>query len=240
MTNYNDNTLSCAIVEDEPLALGMMTKYVRQTPFLRFEGGFRSAEKILEKFATGFAPDLIFCDIHMPKMSGMDLSRYLPKNTRVIFATAYRQYAVDGYKVNAIDYLLKPVSYSDFLAAANRALDIISKDRNARSEGRASTICVKSDYRTHVLQLDDIDRIEGMGDYVKIVFSDGSHILSLMRLKDIYEELPKDRFLQVHKSHIVRLAAIDAFTSKSLEVGGYSVPVGINHRSSVEERLNGR
>lgn len=236
----NPQIITCAVVEDEPLALQMMEKYVRQTPFLKFEGGFRSAEKILAAFDSGFAPDLLFCDIHMPKMNGMELSRHLDERTKVIFATAYRQYAIEGYKVNAVDYLLKPISYGDFLAAAQHAAKEIEKERNAPGKNVATTISIKSEYRTHVVRFEDIDRIEGMGDYVKIVFSNDSHLLSLMRLKDLYSQLPEGEFIQVHKSHIVRLAAIRSFNSKSLEVGGFSVPIGANHRSRVEKALSGR
>ncbi|MBQ0123583.1 MAG: response regulator transcription factor [Bacteroidales bacterium] len=232
--------ITCAVVEDEPLALQMMEKYVSQTPFLRFEGGFRSAEKILAAFDSGFAPDLLFCDIHMPKMNGMELSRHLNDKTKVIFATAYSQYAIEGYKVNAVDYLLKPISYEDFLAAAKHAAREIEKESNAPQRNVPATISIKSEYRTHVVRFEDIDRIEGMGDYVKIVFSNGSYLLSLMRLKDLYRQLPEDDFIQVHKSHIVRIAAIKSFNAKSLEVGGFSVPIGANHHSQVERVLSGR
>lgn len=237
----NTEILTCAVVEDEPLALQMMENYVKRTPFLKYEGGFQSAERLLEAFGTGLSPDLLFCDIHMPKMSGMELSRHLNGKTKVIFATAYSQYAIEGYKVNAVDYLLKPISYEDFLSAARHAAKEIEKERNNTADVNVpSSISLKSEYRTHVVKFEEIDRIEGMGDYVKIFFSNGSHLLSLMRMKDLYQQLPEGVFLQVHKSHIVRLDAVKSFNSRSLEVAGFSVPIGANHRSRVKEALSRR
>lgn len=153
--------LSCAIIDDEPLAVELMESYARKTPFLELRASFGSGVAACETLRE-HPVDLLFCDIQMPGLNGMELSRMLPEETRVIFTTAFSQYAVEGFRVRAIDYLLKPVSYADFLGAANKALEWFEMKRRAEGnapagECRPQSIFVKTEYRLQQIELDRID-----------------------------------------------------------------------------------
>ncbi|WP_410084420.1 LytR/AlgR family response regulator transcription factor, partial [Alistipes putredinis] len=164
--------LTCAIIDDEPLAVELLESYVRKTPFLELKGAYNGGITALEALKTE-PVDLLFCDIQMPELSGMELSRMLPTRTRVVFTTAFDRYAVEGFRVGAVDYLLKPISYADFLTAANKAFEWFELKR--RSVGKPSpaeagpgSIFVKTEYRLRQIELDKILYIEGLKDYVKI------------------------------------------------------------------------
>lgn len=168
--------LTCAIIDDEPLAVELLESYVRKTPFLELKGAYNGGITALEALKTE-PVDLLFCDIQMPELSGMELSRMLPTRTRVVFTTAFDRYAVEGFRVGAVDYLLKPISYADFLTAANKAFEWFELKR--RSVGKPSpagagpeSIFVKTEYRLRQIELDKILYIEGLKDYVKIYVED--------------------------------------------------------------------
>ena len=164
--------LTCAIIDDEPLAVELLESYVRKTPFLELKGAYNGGITALEALKTE-PVDLLFCDIQMPELSGMELSRMLPTRTRVVFTTAFDRYAVEGFRVGAVDYLLKPISYADFLTAANKAFEWFELKR--RSVGKPSpaeagpgSIFVKTEYRLRQIELDKILYIEGLKDYVRV------------------------------------------------------------------------
>lgn len=224
--------ITCSIIEDEPLALQLIESYVERTPFLELKRGYLDAELFLVDLKRGDLPMLIFSDIQMPQINGIDLSRQIPQSTKVIFTTAYSRYALDGFKVNALDYLLKPISYPDFLASAEKARDWFEKEAKAsqaeellREVQAAPVLQVKVDRQTVNIPIPDILRIEGLGDYVKIIRRDGSMTLTLMRMKNILDMLPADQFARVHKSHIVRTSEITSFDKSHIIIGGESIPV---------------
>ena len=162
--------LNCAIIDDEPLAVELMAGYVRKTPFLTLCGSFGSGSAAFDMLRDR-PVDLLFCDIQMPGLSGMELSRMLPADTRVIFTTAFSRYAVEGFRVNAVDYLLKPISYADFLAAANKALAWFELKNRAETPPPAAapqSLFVKTEYRLRQIGFDSILYIEGLKDYVMI------------------------------------------------------------------------
>ena len=179
--------LTCAIIDDEPLAVELLESYVRKTPFLELKGAYNGGITALEALKTE-PVDLLFCDIQMPELNGMELSRMLPARTRVVFTTAFDRYAVEGFRVGAVDYLLKPISYADFLTAANKAFEWFELKR--RSVGKPSpaeagpeSIFVKTEYRLRQIELDKILYIEGLKDYVKIYVEDEPRpVLSLESL----------------------------------------------------------
>ena len=187
--------LTCAIIDDEPLAVELLESYVRKTPFLELKGAYNGGITALEALKTE-PVDLLFCDIQMPELNGMELSRMLPARTRVVFTTAFDRYAVEGFRVGAVDYLLKPISYADFLTAANKAFEWFELKR--RSVGKPSpaeagpeSIFVKTEYRLRQIELDKILYIEGLKDYVKIYVEDEPRpVLSLASLKSLEEQLP--------------------------------------------------
>ena len=160
--------LNCLIVDDEPLALDLMESYVKRTPFLKLVARCSNALEVLQVLREE-AVDLIFLDIQMPELNGLELSRVLDKQIKVIFTTAFEQYALEGFRVDALDYLLKPVSYPEFLKAANKALNWFEKNREMQGAClEEDCIFVKSDYKLVKVELAKICYIEGLKDYVKI------------------------------------------------------------------------
>lgn len=274
------NTISCIVVDDEPLAVRLMESYVAKTPFLSLKGSFTSGTAAYS-FLQDNPVDLLFCDIQMPNLSGMDLSRMLPERTRIIFTTAFSEYAVEGFKVRALDYLLKPISYEDFLSAAMKAKEYleliddkllrqaqlpsglvtepavrrdsptteatepavstsVTEPAEVTGQRKIKSIFVKTEYRLQQIDLDRITYIEGLKDYVKIHLNNGTApILSLMRLKALEDTLPKEDFVRVHKSFIVRLAAIEAIERNHILIGPSRIPIGDTYQTALYQALSG-
>ncbi len=249
--------LTCAIIDDEPLAVELMKGYVRKTPFLELCGAFGSGT---EAFGTlrEHPVELLFCDIQMPGINGMELTRMLPAETRVIFTTAFDSYAVEGFRVRAIDYLLKPISYADFLAATQKALEWFEIKRRAEAAGQGDrlavtpddghgtaprrselrSIFVKTEYRLQQIPLDGILYIEGLKDYVKIhLEGEPRPVLSLMSLKSLEEQLPADRFIRVHRSYIVQPAKIRTIERNRIVFGREYIPVSESYRQAFHDFL---
>ena len=233
--------LSCAIIDDEPLAVELMESYVRKTPFLELQGSFGSGVAAFGMLCDR-PVDLLFCDIQMPGLNGVEFSRMLPADTRVIFTTAFRRYAVEGFRVNAVDYLLKPISYADFLAAAQKALEWFELKRHAGAPADdLRSIFVKTEYRLRQIELERILYIEGLKDYVKIHVEDEPHpVLSLMSLKSLEEQLPADRFIRVHRSYIVQPAKIRTIERNSIVFGRERIPISENYRQAFFDFLSDR
>lgn len=235
--------LTCAVIDDEPLAVELIEGYVRKTPFLDHKASFYSATAAFGALRQE-PVDLLFCDIQMPELNGMELARMLPGNTRVIFTTAFSNYAVDGFKVNAIDYLLKPISYGDFLSAAEKALQWFELRESAglqtgKDQGTVSEIYVKVDYRLQRIGLDDILYIEGLKDYVKIYLKDVDHpLLSLMSMKSLEEELPSDRFVRIHRSWIIQPSKMSYIERGRVVFGTVRIPVSDSYRRAFYDFLN--
>ena len=233
--------LSCAIIDDEPLAVELMESYVRKTPFLELQGSFGSGVAAFGMLRDR-PVDLLFCDIQMPGLNGVEFSRMLPADTRVIFTTAFSRYAVEGFRVNAVDYLLKPISYADFLAAAQKALEWFELKRRAGApDDDLRSILVKTEYRLRQIELERILYIEGLKDYVKIHVEDEPHpVLSLMSLKSLEEQLPADRFIRVHRSYIVQPAKIRTIERNSIVFGRERIPISENYRQAFFDFLSDR
>jgi DNA-binding LytR/AlgR family response regulator len=228
--------LRCVVIDDEPLAVELMESYVRKTPFLELVGSYGDG-------ASAFATlrdnpvELLLCDIQMPGLNGMELSRMLPEQTRVIFTTAFSRYAIEGFRVRAIDYLLKPISYADFLTAARKALEWFELRKIATpvtEHPAPKSIFVRTDYRLQQIELDTIRYIEGLKDYVKIhVEGESRAILSLISLKNLEEQLPSDRFVRVHRSYIVQPAKIRAVERNRILFGADEyVPISESYRQT--------
>lgn len=230
--------LKCAIVDDEPLALGLLESYVAKTPFLELTGKYSSAVQAMQELLEKQA-DLLFLDIQMPELNGLEFSKMVASHTRIIFTTAFEQYALEGYKVNALDYLLKPISYNDFLQAANKALQWFELTKQPQEE--MSSIFVKSDYKLVQIKLDNILYIEGLKDYVKIYEEGESRpILSLMSMKSMEELLPASRFIRVHRSYIVQKNKIRVIDRGRIIFGKTSIPVSESYKAIFQEYLDSR
>lgn len=234
--------ITCIVVDDEPLAVELMEGYVRKTPFLDLKGSFYSASAAFEALRRD-AVDLIFCDIQMPELNGMELARMLPQRTRVIFTTAFSNYAVEGFRVNALDYLLKPISYQDFLTSAGKALKWFEMAESNGQGGKetalpVSAIFVKTDYRLLRLELDDILYIEGLKDYVKIYLqSRPEPVLSLMSMKSLEEQLPSERFVRVHRSYIIQPSRMSYIERGQVVFGKARIPVSDTYRQVLHDFL---
>ena len=229
--------LTCAIVDDEPLALGLIESYVRKTDFLKLEGCYASAVEAMSHL-TQSPVDLLFLDIQMPELSGLEFSQMLPPETRIVFTTAFEQYALDGFRINALDYLLKPISYARFLESARRALQwFVMK---AQQPKERETIFVKSDYKLVQIELKHILYIEGLKDYIKI-YEDGSTkpILSLMSMKAIEEQLPPSRFMRVHRSYIVQKEKIRIVERGRIVFGKTYIPISDSYKQAFQDFLDG-
>ena len=231
--------LKCAVTDDEPLALDLMESYVKKTPVLELAGKYRNAVEALAGLRENPA-DLLFLDIQMPGLDGLELSKMIPASTRVVFTTAFGSYALDGYKVNALDYLLKPVSYQEFMRSVNKALDWFSISRKAADRDTGcppadrNCIYVKSEYRLVRIPFDSILYVEGLKDYVKFrTDSTDEPVLSLMSMKELEESLPAGRFMRVHRSFIVNLDRIRTIDRGRIFLDGASVPVGDTYREAL-------
>lgn len=229
--------LTCAIVDDEPLALGLIESYVRKTDFLKLEGCYASAVEAISHL-TQSPVDLLFLDIQMPELSGLEFSQMLPPETRIVFTTAFEQYALDGFRINALDYLLKPISYARFLESARRALQWF--EMKAQQPKERDTIFVKSDYKLVQIELKHILYIEGLKDYIKI-YEEGNAkpILSLMSMKAIEEQLPPSRFMRVHRSYIVQKEKIRIIERGRIVFGKTYIPISDSYKQAFQEFLEG-
>ncbi|MDE6287441.1 MAG: LytTR family DNA-binding domain-containing protein [Muribaculaceae bacterium] len=223
--------LRCLIADDEPLAVKLLESYMSKLDCVASLRCYNSAAQALEAIDAGEV-DLAVLDIRMPGLSGLELARAADsRGTAVIFVTAYPDYALEGFRVHAADYLLKPVSFDDFSEAVGRVA------ARFHSPGSAF-ITVRSDYRQLRLQLDDILYIEGLKDYVKIFTASRERpVLTLMNLKALENMLPAERFMRTHRSYIVNLDHIRSYDRSAVIVNGISVPVGDTYRSRLIEKL---
>lgn len=232
-------TLNCIIIDDEPLALGLMESYVKRTQFLNLVGKYSSAVHAMEEM-PGKNINLVFVDIQMPELNGLDFSRNIDKHTKIIFTTAFDQYAIDGYKVNALDYLLKPISYIDFLQAANKAMQWFEEIRNHEQQNiEPDYIFVKSDYKLIRIDLKSILYIEGLKDYIKIYTKDEQKpVISLMSLKSMEEQLPKSHFIRIHRSFIVNKKEIKVIDRGRIVFEKTYIPIGESYKQVLQSFLN--
>lgn len=231
--------LSCAIIDDEPLAAELLASYVSKTPGLRLAGVYESAVTAMRELRER-PVDLLFLDIQMPELSGLEFATLLPKDTRIIFTTAFDRYAIDGYKVDAADYLLKPVSYDRFAASVNKVIEWFETNERRKTAARDRFVYVKSEYKLIRLDFDDILYIEGLKDYVKIYFeAPRKPVLSLVNMKRVEDCLPKPQFMRVHRSFIVNMAKVSMVDRGRIVVGDVFIPVSESYKSQVQEYLDG-
>jgi two-component system, LytTR family, response regulator len=202
--------IQCIAIDDEPLALKQMAGYIEKTPFLELVGQFESALQAISWLQENQV-ELMFLDINMPDLSGMDFVKSMKNPPGVIFTTAYSEYALEGFRVDAIDYLLKPIGYTDFLKAAEKALERIGKREEAASqvESDDNYLFVKSEYKILRINMSEITYIEGMREYVRIHIENQRPVMALMSMKKMEAFLPKHRFMRVHRSYIVNLNKVN-------------------------------
>lgn len=241
--------LKCIAVDDEPLALDLVKKFIGQTSFLQLEGSFDNAIQALS-FLNQQEIDLIFLDIQMPDLSGMELARILEgknqaRKPRIIFTTAYNQFAIEGYKVDALDYLLKPFSYEEFLKACTKAYQQLEKDSQQAPrvqmdiEEKVAYIFLKVEYQLVKVLLKDITYVEAYKDYVKVYLKDKqSPLLSLTSMKSMESLLPESKFMRIHRSFIINLDHIESISRNLVKIGQAELAVSDNYKDKFMEFIN--
>jgi DNA-binding LytR/AlgR family response regulator len=222
--------MRCIIIDDEPLAIELITFYVQQTPMLNLLGSFSDASQAIE-FIQNHEIDLLFLDIQMPHINGIQLLKSLNKPPMVIFSTAFNEYAVEGFELQAIDYLLKPFDIKRFQKAVKKADELYCLKKAAEPQTEPF-IFVKADYQMLKINISSILFIEGWDDYIKIYVSD-KPILTLMSLKSIMEQLPHQEFVRVHRSYIVPIKKIESIRNKVIKIASKEIPVGSTYAESL-------
>lgn len=233
--------LRCCVVDDEPLAARLIASYVERTPGMELVGTYFAASEAIKPILAGDV-DLLFLDIEMPQLGGLEFAKLVPPTCRIVFTTAYDRYAVQGFRANALDYLLKPVSYDEFLEAAGRAVKAVSSTSRAAAEPAAQSrrefLLVKSEYRLVQIRISDITVIEGLKDYIKIYVSgQDKAILTLKSLKSVEQALPPDKFMRVHRSFIVNTDKISIIERNHIIIGGRTVPVSESYRQAFSDYI---
>ena len=232
--------ISVIAIDDEPLALQLVTGYIEKTPGLKLIGKFDNPIDATE-FLSDKKVDLIFIDIQMPDLSGIEFTRMIEKGPKVIFTTAYEKYALEGYKLEIVDYLLKPFSYEEFLTAVQKVRKLINLEQKALTKVDANKefLFLKSDYKIKRLNFNDILYIEGLKDYVKVYTRNQvKPILSLASLKLLEAKLPVNKFMRVHRSFIVNLVKIDTIERSRIVFGKEYIPVSDQYKSKFQEYLD--
>ncbi len=226
--------LKCIIIDDEPLARDLLKSYVGQTPFLELAGSFDNALSAIDTIREK-GVNVVYLDINMPEINGLDFSKTIPPSVKVIFTTAYNQYAIESFRLNALDYLLKPINYTEFLHASNKALEWFKLvDTN-----QPSSIFVKSGYRMEKINLNNLLYIENQKDYVKFhLEGEKEPVSSLMSMQSLEEKLPSKQFMRVHRSFIVNLDKIKTIERNCIVFGKEYIPVSESYKSKFMEFLS--
>jgi DNA-binding LytR/AlgR family response regulator len=228
--------LRCIAIDDEPLALELLEDNISQVPYLELVKGFSSPMQAMQFLQTDDV-DLVFIDIQMPGITGLQFINSLPKKPMYILVTAYEKYALESYNLNVVDYLLKPVSMDRFLKACNKAMELYhlrTEPKGQRAE--AKYIFVNADYKMIKVEFSDVIFIESLKDYLKIhLRSQKNALITRMSMKAIEEELPSSGFIRIHKSYIVSKDAITAVKKSSVFIGEHELPVGDLYREAVDE-----
>ncbi len=228
--------ISCIVIDDEPLALQQLEQYVVKTPILEFKGAFESAIDALE-FLRNNSIDLLFVDINMPHITGLEFVEALPFSCKVIFVTAYREFALEGFALDAADYLLKPLSYASFLKSVekiDRRYFTISTD-NTKAATDKDYIFVRSEYRSVRINFNEIKYIESKREYLDIVLITGETITTHGTLNSITEKLPEDKFLRVHRSFIVNLDQVRVIERNTILFDKLHIPISEQSREIIQK-----
>ena len=235
--------MKCIVVDDEPLAVKMLEGFVERTPFLELAGSFNDPVLALSEIRT-LAPELVFLDIQMPDLDGLELSRMLPPRTRVIFTTAFKQYAFESYEVSALDFLLKPIRYQKFLEAAEKAREWFALKEAAAApvtSAEKTSVFLKVDGVLRKVELADIQYVEGMKDYVMFHLASARQpLVTHLTMKAVEEMLPPEHFMRIHRSFIVGLSHIASVTPQAdVKVGDALLHVSEGYRPAFDAYLAG-
>lgn len=223
-------------IDDEPLALSLVSGYIKKTGFLDLIAVFDNPIDAID-FLQEEVVDLVFLDIQMPELNGVEFVKTLLKPPKIIFTTAFEKYALEGFKLNAIDYLLKPFSYTEFLISVNKAIKIFEFENSAKEgDSNAEYLFLKSEYKIRKVSYNDILYVEGLKDYVKVFLqSDELPVLSISTIKSMESKLPSKRFMRVHRSFIVNLEKIEVVERSRIIFGEKHIPVGDHYKTQFQK-----
>jgi DNA-binding LytR/AlgR family response regulator len=230
--------LSCIIVDDEPVARKILHEFVEQVPFMDLQGKFENAIKA-EAFLKNNAVDMIFLDIEMPKISGLQFLQKMHVESMVILTTAFPQYALEGYELDIIDYLLKPFAFSRFLKAVQKAKDFYQMKHAATGTVLPSYIFIKSEKRIEKVELSDILYAESVGNYVSI-YTENKRIIAYLTMKSLESQLPLNEFIKIHQSYLVNCSRIEAIDGNEIKIRDRSLPMSRNYREMVMKIVHQR
>lgn len=221
-------------IDDEPLALKIITHFCDEIDFMQLEKTFTKPSEAI-KYLKKFPVDLLFLDIQMPSKNGLDFYKMLEQETMVIFTTAYSEYAVEGFNVNAVDYLLKPFSFERFQTAVQKA----QNEQNFRQSISVQTqLLIRADYKLNKIDFEDILLIEGLDDYIQIHLKDKTKIVARLSMKNILEKLPTSLFVRVHRSYIIPVKKIKFIQNKNIQIEDFIIPVGDTYKEEILKKLN--
>jgi DNA-binding LytR/AlgR family response regulator len=233
--------MKCIIVDDEPLAIEILESYVSKIEQLKLEGTFRNAVSAFT-FLQQHQVDLIFLDIQMPRLSGIEFLRSLKNPPKVIFTTAFRDYAIEGFELEVADYLLKPIPFERFLKAVAKVLHPVAAPAPTvsvpvKQEPSEDFVYFKVDKKMVKTRMGEILYIESIKDYVKVRTAD-KDIITQQKISYLEESLPKENFLRIHRSFIVNRERIDAYSATDVEIGKFQIPIGRNYKNDVMKALS--
>lgn len=227
--------INAIALDDEPPALSVIESFCKRTDFIDLQKSFSGTVEAL-KYTKKYPFDLIFLDIQMPSLSGIEFSKQLPEDTMVIFTTAHSEYAVEGFNLSAVDYLLKPFTFERFLQAANKANEL-HLARNKKEDALQKYLVVNADYSLQKIPFADIVLIEGLDDYLKIHLGSGKTLVTRMTMKLIVERLPEAEFVRVHRSYIIPLSRIDSVRNKVIYLADREIPIGNSYSTDFFSRF---
>jgi len=229
--------LNCLVVDDEQLARELLAEYISKVPFLELKGLVKNPIEVAE-ILEGETIDILFLDIQMPDITGIELLKTLTHKPLIIFTTAYSEYALEGYDLDVLDYLVKPFSFERFLRAVNKAAEMVKlKQNRGQSSSDKEYISISADHKIYRVRLDEILYIEGLREYVSY-YTPGKRIITLASLKNLEESLPGEKFIRVHKSYIVPVEKVIALEGNMLDIGIKKIPIGRSYREKVFRIFN--
>lgn len=228
--------INCIAIDDEPLALQLITEYASKIDFINLQRTFSDTDEA-KVWMQDNTVDLVFLDIQMPDINGVQFYKSLEKKPQVIFTTAYSEYAVDGFNVDAIDYLLKPFEPERFLKAVQKAREYL--EFLSSQELQMASIFIKVDYQLMKINLKEIDLIEGVDDYIRI-YVKPKPVLALMTLKSLQEKLPALEFIRIHRSYIIPIGKIESFGKNKVKVNGREIPIGSSYGDVYQQLLKAK
>lgn len=229
--------IRCITIDDAPLALAQLNDFVSRVPFLELAGSASNAFEAMELLAKNKV-DLIYTDIDMPDLSGLDFVKSLNQKPMIIFSTAYSEYAIDGYKIEAIDYLLKPYSFNEFLKSANKALEYFEFKKHsdtAPTKEKLTHIFIKADYKIINVALENIQFIQSQSDYVKFFIEGSKPLMSLMSMKSLEELLQNTNIIRVHRSYFINIKKINYVANQVIRIGSHEIPLGDSYKAAFLE-----